>query len=151
MGAQAHVRTFKDVADLAATNVERAAYERARCAAVRWCLHATARGVRAIRRRPLFARAVVLGLTGSVSPYGSEQAGGPENSEFPTPPAALLSRRRDAIQVAAGRVITLATGGIQNAVISLQWIKLVSGSNTPPVTHAVARQSYLLAKSFTFI
>jgi hypothetical protein len=51
------------------------------------------------------------------------------------------------IQVAVGRVVTLATAGLQSAVMPLRWVKLVSGWSAAPVAQAAARTLYVIGKS----
>jgi hypothetical protein len=87
-----------------------------------------------------------------VSPYGSagQALWDPGNAEYPSLYQPLYNDGGSeiTITVAANRVVTLATAGLQNAVIPLRWIKLVSGSSASPVTQAAARQLYLVAKSY---
>lgn len=86
------------------------------------------------------------------SPYGSAEQTlwDPGNAEFPSVYQPLYgdSGSEITITVAANRVVTLATAGLQNAVIPLRWLKLVSGSSASPVAQAAARQLYLVCKSY---
>jgi hypothetical protein len=52
------------------------------------------------------------------------------------------------VEVAANRIVTLATPGLQRAMIPLRWVKLVSGSSATPVAQAAACQLYPTAKSY---